>query len=138
MNEGNLTGALLPQNSGSILPQSSGVIVKEDNTDYFSVITNVGNELIAAALSPAEVSKVLVDPTGAKACKAIVPDSQLSLAIGNKGQNVRLAARLTGWKIDIGPESQAEQIIEEMETLRRETQEQIDKAVEDLFADEEF
>ena len=95
-------------------------------------------ELIAAALSPAEVSKVLVDPTGAKACKAIVPDSQLSLAIGNKGQNVRLAARLTGWKIDIGPESQAEQIIEEMETLRRETQEQIDKAVEDLFADEEF
>ena len=81
---------------------------------------------------------MLVDPTGAKACKAIVPDSQLSLAIGNKGQNVRLAARLTGWKIDIGPESQAEQIIEEMETLRRETQEQIDKAVEDLFADEEF
>ena len=138
MNEGNLTGALLPRNNGSILPQSSGVIVKEDNTDYFSVITNVGNELIAAALSPAEVSKVLVDPTGAKACKAIVPDSQLSLAIGNKGQNVRLAARLTGWKIDIGPESQAEQIIEEMETLRRETQEQIDKAVEDLFADEEF
>ena len=57
---------------------------------------------------------------------------------GCQGQNVRLAARLTGWKIDIGPESQAEQIIEEMETLRRETQEQIDKAVEDLFADEEF
>ena len=51
MNEGNLTGALLPRNSGSILPQSSGVIVKEDNTDYFSVITNVGNELIAAALA---------------------------------------------------------------------------------------
>ena len=51
MNEGNLTGALLPRNSGSILPQSSGVIVKEDNTDYFSVITNVGNELIAAVSS---------------------------------------------------------------------------------------
>ena len=41
----------------------------------------------------------------AKACKATVPDSQLSLAIGNKGQNVRLAAKLTGWKIDIRPES---------------------------------
>ena len=80
----------------------------------------------------------MIDPTGAKACKAIVPDSQLSLAIGNKGQNVRLAARLTGWKIDIGPESQAEEIIEEVERLRAETQAQIDKAVEDLFADEEF
>ena len=41
----------------------------------------------------------------AKSCRATVPDSQLSLAIGNKGQNVRLAARLTGWKIDIKPES---------------------------------
>lgn len=73
-----------------------------------------------------------------KHAKQSFQTAKLSLAIGNKGQNVRLAARLTGWKIDIGPESQAEQIIEEMETLRRETQEQIDKAVEDLFADEEF
>lgn len=123
-------------------PKGSRVsaIVEELGGEKIDVIrySEQPEELIAAALSPAEVSKVLVDPTGAKACKAIVPDSQLSLAIGNKGQNVRLAARLTGWKIDIGPESQAEQIIEEMETLRRETQEQIDKAVEDLFANEEF
>lgn len=123
-------------------PKGSRVsaIVEELGGEKIDVIrySEQPEELIAVALSPAEVSKVLVDPTGAKACKAIVPDSQLSLAIGNKGQNVRLAARLTGWKIDIGPESQAEQIIEEMETLRRETQEQIDKAVEDLFADEEF
>ena len=42
---------------------------------------------------------------GEKICKATVPDSQLSLAIGNKGQNVRLAAKLTNWKIDIRPES---------------------------------
>lgn len=123
-------------------PKGSRVsaIVEELGGEKIDVIrySEQPEELIAAALSPAEVAKVLVDPTGAKACKAIVPDSQLSLAIGNKGQNVRLAARLTGWKIDIGPESQAEQIIEEMETLRRETQEQIDKAVEDLFADEEF
>ena len=57
------------------------------------------------ALSPAKVVKVEVDPSGAKNCKVTVPDGQLSLAIGNKGQNVRLAARLTGWKIDIRPES---------------------------------
>ena len=47
-----------------------------------------------------------VDPDGARVCTAVVPDQQLSLAIGNKGQNVRLAAKLTGWKIDIKSESQ--------------------------------
>ena len=62
-------------------------------------------EFIAAALSPAKVVSVEIDPEGAKACKVKVPDEQLSLAIGNKGQNARLAARLTGWKIDIKPES---------------------------------
>ncbi len=62
-------------------------------------------KFISAALSPAEVVKVDIDPAVERACKATVPDSQLSLAIGNKGQNVRLAAKLTGWKIDIRPES---------------------------------
>ena len=62
-------------------------------------------EFIAAALSPANVLSVVVDPDGAKACRVTVPDSQLSLAIGNKGQNARLAAKLVGWKIDIRPES---------------------------------
>ncbi|HPW00325.1 MAG TPA: transcription termination factor NusA, partial [Oscillospiraceae bacterium] len=62
-------------------------------------------EFIAASLSPAKVLNVLLDPDGARACKVTVPDEQLSLAIGNKGQNARLAARLTGWKIDIKPES---------------------------------
>ena len=62
-------------------------------------------EFIAAALSPAKVVSVEVDPEGNKTCKVKVPDDQLSLAIGNKGQNARLAARLTGWKIDIKPES---------------------------------
>ncbi len=60
---------------------------------------------IAEALSPAKVLKVEAEPDGSKACHVTVPDAQLSLAIGNKGQNVRLAARLTGWKIDIRPES---------------------------------
>lgn len=62
-------------------------------------------EFIAEALSPAKVLSVEIDPTTPKSCKVTVPDTQLSLAIGNKGQNVRLAARLTGWKIDIHPES---------------------------------
>ena len=62
-------------------------------------------KFIAAALSPAKVLSVEVDPDGAKSCRVTVPDAQLSLAIGNKGQNARLAAKLTGWKIDIRPES---------------------------------
>ncbi|MBR5485217.1 MAG: transcription termination/antitermination protein NusA [Oscillospiraceae bacterium] len=62
-------------------------------------------EFISAALSPAQVLSVELDEEGTKACHVTVPDNQLSLAIGNKGQNARLAARLTGWKIDIRPES---------------------------------
>ena len=60
---------------------------------------------ISAALSPATVLKVDIIDEETKSCKATVPDDQLSLAIGNKGQNARLAARLTGWRIDIRPES---------------------------------
>lgn len=60
---------------------------------------------VAAALSPATVIKVEILDESARQCKVTVPDGQLSLAIGNKGQNARLAARLTGWKIDIRPES---------------------------------
>jgi N utilization substance protein A len=62
-------------------------------------------KFISAALSPANVLKVELDPDGAHACHVTVPDNQLSLAIGNRGQNARLAAKLTGWKIDIRPES---------------------------------
>ena len=60
---------------------------------------------ISAALSPASVCKVEITDEETKSCRATVPDGQLSLAIGNKGQNARLAARLTGWRIDIRPES---------------------------------
>lgn len=60
---------------------------------------------ISAALSPATVNSVKIAEDGSKECKVTVPDGQLSLAIGNKGQNARLAARLTGWKIDIRPQS---------------------------------
>ncbi|MGI6255741.1 MAG: transcription termination factor NusA [Acutalibacter sp.] len=62
-------------------------------------------KFIAAALSPATVLSVEVAEDGSRACRVTVPDNQLSLAIGNKGQNARLAAKLTGWKIDIKPES---------------------------------
>jgi len=62
-------------------------------------------EFVAAALAPSDVVSVEILDEGAKSCRATVPDDQLSLAIGNKGQNVRLAAKLTNWKIDIKPES---------------------------------
>ena len=62
-------------------------------------------KFIGAALSPATVLSVEVAEDGSRACRVTVPDNQLSLAIGNKGQNARLAAKLTGWKIDIKPES---------------------------------
>ena len=61
-------------------------------------------QFIAAALAPSDVVDVMMAEEG-KACRVIVPDDQLSLAIGKEGQNARLAARLTGYKIDIKPES---------------------------------
>jgi N utilization substance protein A len=58
-------------------------------------------EMIAHALSPARVSQVTIVDEELRAARVIVPDYQLSLAIGREGQNARLAARLTGWRIDI-------------------------------------
>ena len=62
-------------------------------------------EFISAALSPSSVSSVEILSDSPKSCKVCVPAEQLSLAIGNKGQNARLAARLTGFNIDIHPQS---------------------------------
>ena len=62
-------------------------------------------EFIAAALAPANVLNVEILDEEKKSCQVTVPDGQLSLAIGNKGQNARLAAKLTTWSIDIKPES---------------------------------
>ena len=73
-------------------------------------------KFVASALSPASVLKVVPAEDGSHACKACVPDDQLSLAIGNKGQNARLAAHLTGWKIDIKPQSEFAAEGEEAET----------------------
>ncbi len=63
-------------------------------------------EYVAAALAPADVISVEVLSEDERSCRVVVPNSQLSLAIGNKGQNARLAAKLTGWKIDINPETE--------------------------------
>ena len=84
-----------------------GRIVDELGGEKIDIVKYSENpeEFIAEALSPASVLSVDVSPDGAKVCRVIVPDTQLSLAIGNKGQNARLAAKLTGWKIDIRPES---------------------------------
>ena len=64
-------------------------------------------EYVCRALAPAKVSKIIMDEDG-RAMEVIVPDDQLALAIGKKGQNVRLASQLTGWKLDLRGESEAE------------------------------
>ena len=74
-------------------------------------------QFIAAALAPADVVDVWMADEG-KACRCVVPDDQLSLAIGKEGQNARLAARLTGYKIDIKPQSYRDP--EEEESVRAE------------------
>ena len=77
-------------------------------------------EYIAAALSPASVLSVETNES-LKASRVVVPDNQLSLAIGRGGQNVRLASRLTGWKIDIKPESEA------MKSLSKEAEDRLEE-----------
>ena len=81
-------------------------IVEELNGEKVDIIKYSEDpaEFISAALSPADVIDVRCNPEE-KTCRVIVPDDQLSLAIGKEGQNARLAARLTGYKIDIKPES---------------------------------
>ncbi len=66
------------------------------------------SEFITKALSPAKVSRVIISNSNDRTALVLVPDQQLSLAIGREGQNARLAARLTGWRIDIKSESQFE------------------------------
>jgi len=65
-------------------------------------------EYVCRALAPAKVSKIIIDDED-HTMEVIVPDDQLSLAIGKKGQNVRLASRLTAWRIDVRSEAEAEE-----------------------------
>ena len=94
-------------------------------------------EYIAAALSPADVVSVeeVPSPGDAKSCRVVVPDDQLSLAIGKEGQNARLAAKLTGYKIDIKPESAPLEPIEEL--VARAEAEAAEQALEDAMAEAE-
>ena len=86
--------------------QRVAAVVDALNGEKIDIIKYSENptEYIAAALAPADVVDVWMADDG-KGCRVIVPDDQLSLAIGKEGQNARLAARLTGFKIDIKPES---------------------------------
>ncbi len=98
--------------------------VIEWSTDIASYITN--------ALSPAKVSNVILDEhSSIKTAVVVVPDRQLSLAIGKEGQNARLAAKLTGWRIDIKSESEAQ--AEGLDKLMGERSRKAANASEDLL-----
>lgn len=82
-------------------------IVNELGGEKIDIIkySDIPEDYIAASLSPSEVVSVTMDEDG-KSCRVVVPDDQLSLAIGKEGQNARLAAKLTNFKIDIKPVSE--------------------------------
>lgn len=86
--------------------QRVNAIVEELRGEKVDIIkySDDAAQYVAAALAPADVLEVITDEEG-KTCRVVVPDDQLSLAIGKEGQNARLAAKLTGFKIDIRPAS---------------------------------
>lgn len=96
-------------------------------------------QLIANVLSPATVEEVIIEDYDGKIATVIVPDYQLSLAIGKQGQNVRLAAKVSGWKIDIKSHSQYQELMEqyEAEGYYDEAYDEEEEYVEEDFAAEE-
>lgn len=102
-------------------------IVSELNGEKVDIIRWSDNpaEFIAASLSPATVSQVRLDIIN-KTSLAIVPDEKLSLAIGKSGQNVRLAAKLTGWKIDVKAKSKMEEAKDDEDEEDRENAENLE------------
>ena len=91
---------------------------------------------MANALNPAHVLSVFV-AENEKACRVVVPDNQLSLAIGKEGQNARLAAKLTGWKIDIKSQSQAAEMTDMVDEAAEPVDAGLDLFPADLPADED-
>ena len=89
-------------------------VVSELKTEKIDIVkwSSDPAEYIASALNPARILSVYI-AENEKSARVIVPDNQLSLAIGKEGQNARLAAKLTGWKIDIKSQSQVEQAMAE-------------------------
>ncbi len=124
-------------------------IVSELNGEKIDIIKWVPDEkvFIANALSPAKVLTVILDEEN-KTARTVVPDDQLSLAIGKEGQNARLAARLTGWKIDIKSETQAKDLpefqvslVEELETDQVDhnvVEDTVDELADDIVAVQEI
>jgi N utilization substance protein A len=118
---GNRTKIAVASSSDGVDPV--GALVGQRGTRVMAVNNELGNEkidiiewsediekLIGNALSPAKVERVEILPR--REARAYVPESQLSLAIGRGGQNVRLAAKLTGWKIDVRSQSRPEDVQE--------------------------
>ncbi|MBU9788037.1 transcription termination factor NusA [Lentilactobacillus sp. IMAU92037] len=85
---------------------------------------------IANALNPAEVVDVIFDEDNDRACTVIVPDYQLSLAIGKKGQNARLAAKLTGFKIDIKSETEAKELMDQRQAAADDSDDPVDDSTD--------
>ena len=114
-----------------------GAVVNELNGEKIGIITWDENPalLIENALSPAKVISVMADPDE-KTAKVIVPDYQLSLAIGKEGQNARLAARLTGFKIDIKSETQARESGDFYDDYDEEHEEAEDEMTEEAVSEE--
>lgn len=114
-------------------------VVNELNGEKIDIIPWSENprEFIAKALAPAEVMKTVITSVEEKTCTVVVPNNQLSLAIGNKGQNAKLAAKLTGFKIDIKPQTNnltgepAEELSEDFpDALLNKAEEVLDEAAE--------
>ena len=139
-------GACVGQNGYRV-----NVIVNELGGEKIDVInwSEDPKEFIAAALSPSKVLAVAINEAEQSA-KIVVPDHQLSLAIGKEGQNARLSAKLTGWRIDIKSETQAretnflaedpveetEDVAEEMTEIMEESAEAVETAAEETAVEE--
>ncbi len=121
-------------------PRGSRVenVVKELKNEKIDIIKWSPDpaEFVANALNPAHVVSVFISEAE-KICRVVVPDMQLSLAIGKEGQNARLAAKLTGWKIDIKSESQVAELMREQgidpEAIPEEEYLQEDYPQDDLY-----
>jgi N utilization substance protein A len=123
-------------------------IVDELNGEKVDIIpwSEDTDELIANVLSPAKVERVIVPDPDEKMAQVVVPDYQLSLAIGKEGQNARLAARLTGYKIDIKSETQAkdapgfriEDYMDDEEDYEGEEYEEGEEFEEGEYSEEEY
>ena len=104
----------------------------EENIDVIQWVDDPA-EFIYNAIAPAEVDMVLFDDDDLKRATVVVPDSKLSLAIGRRGQNVRLAAHLTGYRIDIKSASEYDRL----EAEKAATTAVEEPVADDMIADEE-